>query len=175
MNLAAWGSFYAVVGGSAGALIGLQFVVLTLVAGSTQRVDSETVNAFGTPTVVHFGSVLTLSAVLSAPWSSVSGVSVAIALGGVAGFLYSIVVFRRAMHQSGYRPVAEDWLWFVILPSVLYAALALAGALLHWAGQIGLFVIGGTALGLLLVGIRNAWDTVIHVTVNEDGSAPKKE
>lgn len=31
-ELARWGSFYVIVGSAAGALIGLQFVVLTLIA-----------------------------------------------------------------------------------------------------------------------------------------------
>ena len=36
-----WDSFYLIVGGAAGALIGLQFVVLTLIANSAERPQPE--------------------------------------------------------------------------------------------------------------------------------------
>jgi hypothetical protein len=32
-----------------------------------------------------------------------------------------------------------------------------------------LFVIGAAALGLLLVGIHNAWDTVTHIVLTDSG------
>jgi hypothetical protein len=34
-----------------------------------------------------------------------------------------------------------------------------------------MLVIGAAALGLLLIGIHNAWDTVTHIVVNSDGDA----
>ena len=67
-ELAEWDSFYVIVGSAAGALIGLQFVVMTLLANMPiARVDAQAGEAFGTPNVVHFGVVLLLSAVGSAP------------------------------------------------------------------------------------------------------------
>lgn len=61
-----WESFYVIVGSSAGALIGLQFVVMTLIADrpNTQR-DAQAGAAFATPNVVHFAVVLFLSAMLA--------------------------------------------------------------------------------------------------------------
>ena len=68
-ELAGWENFYVIVGSSAGALIGLQFVVITLIAEIPVVRDVERASsAFATPTIVHFGSVLLLSAVISAPW-----------------------------------------------------------------------------------------------------------
>src|SRR5262245_38998679 len=65
---AEWESFYVIVGSSAAALTGLQFVVLTLIADSAVGASAAEVAAFGTPTVVHFSAVLLMSAILSAPW-----------------------------------------------------------------------------------------------------------
>ena len=62
-TLAGWENFYVIVGSSAGALIGLQFVVMTLVAERAMP-SPETTNAFATPSVIHFGAVLLLSALL---------------------------------------------------------------------------------------------------------------
>ncbi len=56
-----WENFYVIVGSSAGALIGLQFVVITLIAAKPiARVDALAGDAFATPSVVHFGVVLLL-------------------------------------------------------------------------------------------------------------------
>jgi len=61
--LTAWQNFYLVVGSSAGALIGLQFVVIALIADTPLgRNEEQAGQAFATPTVVHFGAVLLLSA-----------------------------------------------------------------------------------------------------------------
>ena len=54
-----WDNFYLIVGSSAGALIGLQFVVITLIAGGpVSRGEAQAGDAFSTPSVVHFGVVL---------------------------------------------------------------------------------------------------------------------
>ena len=68
--LPGWENFYVIVGSSAGALIGLQFVVITLIADTpVARAAAQASGAFATPSVVHFGVVLFLSAVISAPWN----------------------------------------------------------------------------------------------------------
>ena len=56
--LAAWENFYVIVGSSAGALIGLQFVVITLIADTPiAQGQAQAGDAFATPTIVHFGAV----------------------------------------------------------------------------------------------------------------------
>jgi hypothetical protein len=40
-------------------------------AGSRDRPPRHQIDAFATPTVVHFGAVLLLSIILSAPWPTV--------------------------------------------------------------------------------------------------------
>ena len=63
-DLLAWQNFYVIVGSSAGALIGVPFVVIALIAGSRRRADTDAIHAFGTPTVVHFTGALTVSAMM---------------------------------------------------------------------------------------------------------------
>ena len=70
-ELAEWDSFYVIVGSAAGALIGLQFVVLTLIAQRTPNAPAEAGQAFSTPTVLHFCVVLLIAALLRAPWQTV--------------------------------------------------------------------------------------------------------
>src|SRR5438093_2854322 len=60
-EFAEWDSFYVIVGSAAGALIGLQFVVLTLIAERPPLRAADAGAAFATPTIVHFGTALLLS------------------------------------------------------------------------------------------------------------------
>lgn len=98
-----WKDFYVIVGSSAGALIGLQFVVIMLIAAKPiTRVDARAGGAFATPSVVHFGVVLLLSAIGSAPWNGVITVAVLWGLVGLCGVVYVVVVARRMRVQSAY-------------------------------------------------------------------------
>jgi len=74
-DLAEWDSFCVIVGSAAGALIGLQFVVMTLIAQNPPQRAAEAGAAFATPTVVHFGAVLLVSALLRAPWHAIAPIA----------------------------------------------------------------------------------------------------
>src|SRR5579871_3292067 len=101
--LAGWQNFYVIVGSSAGALVGLQFVVLSLIANRPVN-DPAAGHAFATPTIVHFGTVLGLAAMLVAPWSGIVPAAILWGLVGVNGVIYAIVVARRMRKQSAYQP-----------------------------------------------------------------------
>ena len=159
---AAWESFYVIIGSSAAALTGLQFVVIALGAESRAARGPE-VNAFGTPTVVHFCAVLLVSATLSMPWHAIANGGLALGTCGVAGLVYTLIVVRRVRGQTAYTPVLEDWVWHVILPIAAYATLLLAALGLELNPPRSLFVIAATALLLLFVGIHNAWDAVTYI------------
>jgi lipid-A-disaccharide synthase-like uncharacterized protein len=165
LPLAAWESFYVIVGSSGAALTGLQFVVIALVAESRTRSTGREIEAFGTPTIVHFCAVLLLSAILSAPWRGLSSVSVVLGACGLLGLVYGSIVVRRARRQTGYSPVWEDWLWHAVLPLFAYALLLTSAILLRSYPHQVLFAIGTTALLLLFIGIHNAWDTVTYIAV----------
>src|SRR2546426_411267 len=94
--IAAWESFYVIVGSSAAALTGLQFVVIALVAEMEGRASRPEIRAFGTPTIVHFSAVLLISAILSAPWQTLSGPAFSFAACGLAGIALPAVVGNPA-------------------------------------------------------------------------------
>jgi hypothetical protein len=162
----AWEGFYVIVGTTAGALIGLQFVVLTLITESGMlRGTGETLAAFGSPNVVHFCGALLVSAIFSAPWNSVGPPGVAVALAGVFGLFYSLVVLRRALRQRDYKPVLEDWIWHGALPLIAYAVFVYAGIQVARGSADASFLVAGSTLLLVFIGIHNAWDTVTYVTL----------
>ena len=164
--LKAWEAYYLIVGTAAGALTGLQFVVMTLIA-EAGRADArkDSLSAFGSPNIVHFCAALLASSILSAPWPSLRPAGWTVAGCGVLGILYSAVVLRRALRQGVYQPVAEDWVWHIVLPAAAYTALFLAGIRLDSYPLETLFAIGAAVLLLIFIGIHNAWDTVMYVTV----------
>ena len=165
--LSGWVNFYVIVGSSAGALIGLQFVVMTLVATMPiPRGAAQASDAFTTPTVVHFGAVLLLSAVASAPWDGTAGVAVLWGLAGLSGMVYVVLVARRVRLQTAYQAVFEDRLFHVWLPFTAYAMLVGSACAAYSHPRPALFVVGAAALLLLFTGIHNAWDIVtFHVFV----------
>jgi membrane protease YdiL (CAAX protease family) len=142
----------------------LQFVVITLMASTGGLGSGLEVRAFGTPTVVHFCFALIISAIANAPWHSLPSARVAFAFSAAAGLGYALTVIRHA-RRAAYTPDAEDWFWYAVLPLATYATWFVAAITLteHPAGA--LFVIAGTSLVLLFIGIHNAWDTVTYVVL----------
>jgi len=163
--MSAWQNFYVVVGSTAGALIGLQFVAMALIANlSLGRAAGDTGTAYGTPTIVHFSKVLFLAAVMSAPWN---GPRVPILLWGVVGFVglvYELVIARRLLrYRHIYQPVFEDWLCHVVLPAFAYGTLVWASYISHSWLSAAFVAVGAAAMMLLFIGVHNAWDTVTYL------------
>ena len=168
-----WESFYLLVGGAAGALIGLQFVVMTLIADRPPLRAAEANNAFGTPTIVHFSAALLLSALLRTPWHAITPVAALWGLTGFSGVAYALIVARRMRKQRAYRPDLEDWLFYVFLPLAAYAMLAASSFAAPSHTREALFGVGASALFLLFIAIRNAWDSVAYLVTNLSAEADK--
>ncbi|MBV9155760.1 MAG: hypothetical protein JO097_05840 [Acidobacteriaceae bacterium] len=173
-ELAKWDSFYSIVGSAAGALIGLQFVVMTLVAQRpAAHGAAEAGAAYATPTIVHFGSALLLCALLRAPWETIIVPAALWGLMGFGGVAYSVIVARRMWKQSLYQAEFEDWVFYLVLPLVGYAVLAVSPLAARSHLREALFTVGAATLFLLFVGIRNAWDgTTYHVFVKPRHDSP---
>ena len=152
-----------IVGSSAGALIGLQFVVITLIADMPMaRGEAQAGDAFATPTIVHFGGVLLLSAIVSAPWHGIGSAAACWGVFGLTGIGYEIIVVRRMRIQTVYKPQFEDWLFHVLLPLVAYATLAASAYVAPRHAANAMFGVAAAVLLLLFIGIHNAWDAVTY-------------
>jgi hypothetical protein len=160
-----WENFYVIAGSSAGALIGLQFIALTLIAQRPVR-DSQPLqrvsSAFATPTVLHFSTVLLVSGMLSAPWGAVTNAAIAWGIVGACGVVYELIVLRRMTTQTSYHPQLEDWIFHFVVPLAAYATLAVTAPFARTHARGALFAVAGSVLALLFTGIHNAWDAVTY-------------
>lgn len=165
MHLAEWEGFYVIAGTSASVLTGLMFVVITLNSERHLR-RSEAVKAFATPTIVHYGCVLLLSAFLTTPGQTARTLGTCVLVTGAIGLFYGIGVVRQAMRQTDYAPELEDWIFHAALPVLSYAVLVIAGVLFFSHGEVSLYFVAAVTLVLLFVGIHNAWDSAVYLSTN---------
>jgi hypothetical protein len=165
--LARWANFYVIVGSSAGALTGLQFVVIALIAQSGGATSRREIRAFGTPTVVHFCAALVISVVMNIPWLAVSHLGVCLATVAIVGMIYSLTVIVHARKQTGYQPDAEDWFWYAALPVLAYVVLGVAAISAWLPAEWSLFLIAAMSVLFLFMGIRNSWDTVTYIAIQQ--------
>src|SRR5207245_9484130 len=124
LELAGWDSFYVIIGSSAAALTGLMFVVIAL-TGEVLATPAAigTIRAFSTPTVVHFGAVLLLAALLTTPGHTVLTLSGSVGACGFAGLCFIRWVMVQMRRQTAYAPIAADWEWHVRWPALAYTCL----------------------------------------------------
>jgi hypothetical protein len=165
--LAAWQNYYVIVGTAAATLTGLMFVVITLMAQLRVHPPSWShMRVFNTSNVVHFGAVLLIAALLSAPWPALWTTALLLGLAGLAGVSYVLIVLWDVRHRLvGYQLVLSDWLWYTLLPLIAYTALVVAAILLPiYPGPV-LFIIAAVTMLLLFMGIRNAWDVVTYMAI----------
>jgi hypothetical protein len=174
--LASWSSFYVMTGSSAAALTGLMFVVITLVMGIERRTRSEAgISTFSTPTVVHFGAALFVSATLAAPWERLGYVDVLMGLTGFCGIVYVLRLAHRTRSLDGYVADLEDWVWYDILPLIAYGAIFVGATVLAVVPRVALFAIAGGTLFLIFIGIRNAWDIVTYLAIGLPGDEQRSD
>lgn len=164
-SFAVWSDFYVIVGTSAAALTGLQFVVIALVNDLRAPTSEQTVAAFSTPNIVHFSMALLTSAIVVTPWPELWQTGLAATICGAGSFFYEVIVLRRARTQTQYEPVLGDWIWYFSLPMVAYTVLTVSGILLVAHHESAPFGIAVAVLLLVFVGIHNSWDTVTYIAV----------
>jgi hypothetical protein len=159
-----WDNFYVMIGSSAAALTGLTFVVIAL-AADARRITSPGLRAFVTPSIVHFGTVLAISAFLNVPRQTVTSLCAGLAVVGCCGLIHTGFTFA-SMRQIGqvYVPVREDWIWHVILPAAFYLVL-LAMAIVGWTRtNAALYGVAAACTAMLFIGIHNAWDVAVSIS-----------
>jgi hypothetical protein len=162
-----WETFYVIIGSSAAALTGLQFVVIALGADTMSLAGEAEVQTFATPTIVHFSTVLLISAMISTPGQTQYSLSWCVLTIGMIGSAYACWIAWSARRTKNYTPVFEDWLFHAILPLFAYGCLFLTGLEIRWRPLTGLYFVAVLTLLLLFVGIHNAWDAATYMAMRK--------
>lgn len=164
-----WSNFYYLIGSAAAGLIGLTFVVVTLTAGREleRAVSLRGAGLYLTPTVVHFVTVFAISAVTMIPGAKTIWAAGAIAL--IAAFgLGCALRSAFGISEPGSSHWSDFWLYGGV-PLAIYVGL-IASAAGFWLGvPWASLALATLLLALMLVGIRNAWDTITWIAAGRAG------
>jgi hypothetical protein len=167
-----WDNFYLMLGPAAVGLIGLLFVVVTLTAGFDRSKTMRGQALYLTPTALHFGMVMVISAIAMAPrlgpGATATAIEVAV-LAGLAGAVRACIGIR-GLRTSKDDPHWSDFWCYGVLPIVIYLALFAAALALCWRAAWAPEAIAAVLLILLSLNVRNAWDLVTAIAAaSRDG------
>lgn len=171
-----WGEFFLLAGSAAAVLIGLIFVVVTLMRDRPRSSVLTGSKLYMGPIVLHVTFTLVLSAAALA--HGITPAEFAIVAGAIAiwGFVRGVFVTTgiRALTGEDAPHWTDAWCYGVI-PTALY--LLLGGvALGFWYEQPwAMHGVAALIIALLLVSIRNEWDLVIWLAPKADGPGPNFE
>jgi hypothetical protein len=165
-----WSDFYLMAGGAAAVLIGLIFVVISLMSDRPRSSVLAGSRLYMGPIVLGVSFVLAISAAALAPGISrqeFAAITTLIAAWGLARGVASAIGIQRLGSEVHWTDI-----WFYgLLPIMLYLAIGLVALALwmdwHWA-QLGL---GGSIMLSLLLAIRNEWDLITWI-VPKSGDVP---
>jgi hypothetical protein len=160
-----WENFFYLTGSAAASLIGLLFVVITLTAGFERSQAMRGASLYMTPTALHFAIVLSVAAIALAPRVpvvAVSGLFVVAALLGLSHAVRSCVGILN-LRPGATPPHWTDFWCYGAVPAGLYLGL-IGSAYAVWTGRPwAVHALAVVLLGLLLSGLRNAWDLVTWI------------
>jgi hypothetical protein len=163
-----WDSFFLLIGGAAGGLIGLLFIVVTLIRGGDTGLRLKSASVYMTPTVAHLAMVLTLSALATAP--GLGATTAGLVFGGCA--LTCLAFTGRAslmLVTSAVRATHWSDLWgYGLAPLATSLALAVSAGSVWFAPEWAARGIAASVVAMLLIAIRNAWDLVTWITAKGD-------
>ena len=156
-----WHDFYLLIGGAAGAMIGLLFVVVSIAGG----VGKERGRAlFLSPVVVHLGVVLGIGGLAMVPHEPSWATALIVGATALAGLGYMGWVTRGMfMGETAEVPHWTDPWWYGVAPGAAYAVMLLAAVLVGLRPAAGLTLLAATQGALVAVSVRNAWDLITWI------------
>lgn len=165
MEIHSWQSFFMIMGSAAGALTGLMFVVIALRRDQMAAVPVHGRRSFATPTIVHFMTVLAISALLSMPGLSAHAVGWILIAIAASSCSYMAFIIDTARRRFDYNSDLEDTLFHFTFPPLAHLTILLAGVLAFSEPGWTLYMVAVSQLTLLVVAIHNAWDSATWFVV----------
>jgi hypothetical protein len=171
-----WDSFYLLVGGASGGLIGLLFVVATLTRGRDRDSALFGASIYMSPVVMHLAFVLAISAVAAVPGVHMATAAAVIGLCGLVGVACSGRVIYHLAFVKTFAGAHWTDLWCYGVAG-LGTDLLLAGsalAVVFADADLAARLVATSVVLILLLAIRNAWDLVTWISAiqNTGGTLP---
>jgi hypothetical protein len=168
---AGWQSFYQMTGEAAATLVGLLFLVVSLLTGRPAAQANQGDRLFLSPTVFNLVSVLVISGLALAPdgeGGSKSVIMTGWALFGLAHSITRAMGLARAKARSHWT----DFWWYGFAPAAAFLALAVVMTLTWLRWPHAAYLTGLCLMALLVIAIRNAWDLVTWLAPRRDQGGP---
>ena len=170
-----WGEFYLMAGSSAAVLIGLIFVVVTLMHDQPRSTVLAGARLYMGPVVLQVSFVLVLSAAALAKGVTPGAMALIAAVVAVWGLVRAVQSVRGIRGRQAGIEEAPHWTdqWFYgLVPGTLYALLGAVAwafwAAREWAPQ----ALAALITAMLLNAIRNEWDLVTWLAPRPDSAEP---
>jgi len=164
-----WHDFYLMLGPTAGALIGLLFVVVSLTAGM-EGASPDATDAYTTPTAFHLAVIVLMSGLMLSPGITPPLVSAGICLTAGVGFFYAGLVCWWLKGGRVTPPHWSDFWYYGVAACLAYLGLFGAGAMIVLFPALAAWFVSGALMTLLLLAIHNAWDLVTWIAPRSDKS-----
>jgi hypothetical protein len=164
-----WGEFYLLAGSAAAVLIGLIFVVVTLMSDRPRSSVLYGSKLYMGPIVLQVSFVLVLSAAALTPGIGAREyalIAAAVAAWGLARGVMSIVGIGRMAGAD--LPHWTDIWFYGVAPTVLYAALAGVAWAFCMDWPCAPYALAAVITGLILISVRNEWDLVTWLAPRAD-------
>jgi hypothetical protein len=166
-----WQNFYFMVGTASATLIGLMFVAVSLGADLPAATDANGITTFVTPMLIHFGSVVLISAMMLIPTFRLVSLGITLLGIGIVFTLYSLWIGRQfRLHPGRDNFSKSDWKWYVYFP-IIGDVLVIVMAVWLLTGSTDAMNLMPVALvALLIVSVRNTWDLMLWIAQSRQKS-----
>ena len=159
-----WGEFYLMAGSAAAVLIGLIFVVVSLLQDRSRSSVLTGSRLYMGPIVLMVSFDLVLSAAALSPHMDAKHFAIIAAVVAVWGIVRAVISLIGIGRLEGEHKAHWTDPWFyAILPLALYFALVLVAGGLWRGSEWAPFGVAGTVVAMLLLAIRNEWDLITWI------------
>jgi hypothetical protein len=170
-----WHDFYLLVGTASATFVGLLFVAASIGAQVFKEENRAAIEAFISPTVVHFSTALFTCILATIPAHTGMEFVLLLSVLGLAGLGYSGRVWTQLIVRHKFSVDSLDRLFYAVVPGIGQFLVLLSGVLLLTRPAAGLDCLAVALLVLLLAGIRNAWDMTMWIVIRAPVAEPRSD
>ena len=154
-----WHDVFMLAGTASATLVGLLFVAASVGTGLFRPDRQPAFRAFVSSSVVHFSCVLLAALIVMVPAQNWLLGGLLTGADGLFGLVYGVLVIDGMRRHGITTQIGwDDRMLYGLVPVCGHLGMLAAAILLLTGDPAGFEVLAASAAGLLITGIRNAWD-----------------